>query len=307
MARRLVFVLVLVLEVTGKSEDEDEPFPLAHLLVTPSEHRIRFEFPYVACLKPTIVSAATERLKLIIAYDGEPFAGWQSQAGGNGVQDHLESALLAVSGIKMRVHGSGRTDAGVHALGQIAHVDVPRDRYPAATWQSALNANLPHAIRVVRASRVRGGHDGFHARFSTTGKRYLYRIWNAPYMHPIEIERAWYVPRKLDLARLREAAAILIGRHDFARFTANRGQREADTVRTIQRITITSRGPLITFTVEGDGFLYKMVRLIVGTLVRVGEGRAPVSFINDLLSPKVRARTHFTAPAGGLYLAKVLY
>jgi tRNA pseudouridine38-40 synthase len=250
---------------------------------------------------------AVERLKLVIAYDGRPFAGWQSQARSDGVQDHLESAFRSVIGIALRVHGSGRTDAGVHALGQVAHVDVPRQRYPPAVWMSALNANLPREIRIVRAVRVSGGHDGFHARFSATGKRYIYRAWNASYMHPLEIGRAWHVPRTLDLERLREGASIVTGRHDFARFCARVSQQEAGTIRTIHRVGITTRGPLISLAFEGDGFLYKMVRLLTGTLFRVAEGRAPVSFIKDLLSPRVHARTHFTAPAEGLYLAKVLY
>lgn len=253
------------------------------------------------------MSEAQERLKLTIAYDGRPFSGWQSQPDANGVQDHIEAAFLSVGGIKLRIHGSGRTDAGVHATGQIAHADVPRGKLSLATWQSALNANLPAGIRVIRATRVRGGEDGFHARFSAQGKRYVYRIWNAPYMHPLEIGRAWYVPRSLDRGLLRKAAAMLVGRHDFARFTANRGQKETDTVRTIRQVTVRSRGPLITLTFEGDGFLYKMVRLLTGTIVRVAEGRAPLSFIGDLLSPQVRARTHFMAVAEGLYLTRVLY
>jgi tRNA pseudouridine38-40 synthase len=253
------------------------------------------------------MAEARERLKLTIAYDGRPFSGWQSQADANGVQDHIEAAFLAVAGLKLRIHGSGRTDAGVHATGQVAHADVPRGRLAPPTWQAALNANLPPGIRVIRASRVRGGDDGFHARFSATGKRYLYRIWNAPYMHPLEIGRAWHVPRTLDRVLLCEAAAMLVGRHDFARFTANRGQKENDTVRTIRQIAIRSRGPLITLTVEGDGFLYKMVRLLTGTIVRVAEGRASISFITDLLSPAVPARTHFMAVAEGLYLTRVLY
>jgi len=250
---------------------------------------------------------AQERLKLTIAYDGRPFSGWQSQADANGVQDHIEAAFLAVAGIRLRIHGSGRTDAGVHATGQIAHADVPRGKLAPATWQAALNANLPHGIRVIRASHVRGGDDGFHARFSAKGKRYIYRIWNAPYMHPIEIGRAWHVPRELNRALLREAAALLVGHHDFARFTARRGQKATDTVRTIRRMAVGTRGPLITLTVEGDGFLYKMVRLLTGTMVRVAEGRAPLSFIRDLLSTRVRARTHFMAVAEGLYLARVWY
>ncbi len=250
---------------------------------------------------------ALERIKLTIAYDGTPFDGWQSQATANGVQDHIEAAFLTVAGLRLRIHGSGRTDSGVHATGQIAHADVPCGRLSPATWMAALNANLPDGIRITRASRVRGGDDGFHARFSAKGKRYLYRLWNAPYMHPLEIGRAWHVPRALDLDLLRAAAAKLTGRHDFARFTANRGQKEPDTVRTIHRIGVQSRGPLITLTFEGDGFLYKMVRLLTGTIVRVAERRAPLSFITDLLDLDIRARTHFMGVAGGLYLARVFY
>ncbi len=249
----------------------------------------------------------SERLKLTVAYDGTSFDGWQSQATANGVQDHIEAAFLTVAGLRLRIHGSGRTDAGVHATGQIAHADVPRGQLAPATWMAALNANLPDGIRITRATRVRGGDDGFHARFSAKGKRYIYRIWNASYMHPLEIGRAWHVPRKLDLALLRAAAAKLTGRHDFARFTANRGKKEADTVRTIRRIGVQSRSPLITLTFEGDGFLYKMVRLLTGTLVRVAEKRAPVTFITDLLDQNIHARTHFMGVAGGLCLSRVFY
>ena len=248
-----------------------------------------------------------ERIRLTIAYDGAPFDGWQSQATANGVQDHIEAAFLSVAGRRLRIHGSGRTDAGVHATGQIAHVDLPRGKLAPATWMAALNANLPDRIRITRASRVRGGDDGFHARFSAKGKRYIYRLWNATCMHPLEIGHAWYVPRKLDLALLRAAAAKLVGRHDFARFAARRAQKETSTVRTIHRIGLQVRGPLITLTFEGDGFLYKMVRLLTGTIVRVAEKRAPVSFVTDLLDTRIKARTHFMGVAGGLYLARVFY
>ncbi len=253
------------------------------------------------------MAEALDRLKLTVAYDGAPFDGWQSQATANGVQDHLEAAFLAVAGLRLRVHGSGRTDAGVHATGQIAHADVPRGKLAPATWQAALNANLPRGIRIVRATRVRGGDAGFHARFSAKGKRYIYRIWNAPYLHPLEIGRAWHVPRTLDFALLREAAALLVGRHDFARFTAKRRQKETGTVRTIHRLAVQVRGPKITLTVEGDGFLYKMVRLLTGTIIRVAEKRASLSFITDLLDLRVQARTHFMAVADGLCLARVFY
>ena len=253
------------------------------------------------------MAEALERIRLTVAYDGTPFDGWQSQATANGVQDHIEAAFLAVAGLRLRIHGSGRTDAGVHATGQIAHVDLPRGKLAPATWQAALNANLPDGIRITRTSRVRGGDAGFHSRFSAKGKRYIYRLWNASYMHPLEIGRAWHVPRALDLAKLRAAAALLVGRHDFARFTAKRGQRESGTVRTIRRIGVRTRGPLITLTFEGDGFLYKMVRLLTGSIVRVAERRAPVSYITDLLDLNVRTRTHFMAVAEGLYLSRVFY
>jgi len=253
------------------------------------------------------MAEALERIKLTVAYDGAPFDGWQSQATANGVQDHIEAAFFAVGGLRLRIHGSGRTDAGVHANAQIAHADVPRARFAPATWMAALNANLPNGIRITRAVRVKGGEDGFHARFSATGKRYVYRLWNASYMHPLEIGRAWHVPRVLDFTLLRAAATMLAGRHDFARFTANRGQKEPDTVRTIHRVGIKTRGPLIVLTFEGDGFLYKMVRLLTGTMVRVAEKRAPLSFIADLLNPAAPARTHFMAVAEGLYLSRVFY
>jgi tRNA pseudouridine38-40 synthase len=252
--------------------------------------------------------SAVERLKITVAYDGSPFDGWQSQAHANGVQDHIEAAFLAVGGIPQRIHGSGRTDAGVHATGQVAHVDVPRGRLTPATWAAALNANLPLTIRIIRVSRVRGGEAGFHARFTAKRKRYTYRLWNASYMHPLEVRRAWHVPRELDLALLRQAAALLIGRHDFARFTAkSRGRPDPGTVRTLHSIGIRRQGPLITLTFEGDGFLYKMVRLLTGTIIRVAEKRAPLSYITDLLSPHVQTRTHFMAVAEGLYLTRVFY
>jgi tRNA pseudouridine38-40 synthase len=249
----------------------------------------------------------TERLKLIIAYDGRPFSGWQSQAGGKSVQDLLESAFAKICGEDVCVQGSGRTDSGVHAHGQVAHVDVPRGKYPPATWLSALNANLPAAIRVLRAVRVRGGSEGFHARFDAKGKRYVYRIWNDGWMHPMQVGRAWHTSRPIDIATLRAAAALLVGTHDFAGFAANRGKKETSTTRTITRTRVTGRAPLITLTFEGDGFLYKMVRLLTGAIVRIAQGRAPFGLIADLLASKGRIKSPLAAPAEGLYLDRVYY
>ncbi len=244
------------------------------------------------------------RLKLLIAYDGRKFRGWQSQATRDGVQDFLEKALAQITGTRVVVHGSGRTDAGVHALGQVAHIDVPRNRVPLAKWSGAINACLPHEIRVLRVLRAA---PRFHARFDASGKIYTYRIWADPIFHPMEIGRAWFMPVPLDAARLNETAQWLTGTHDFASFAANRGQPERGTVRTITSIRMVQRGPLITLRFEGSGFLYKMVRLLTGTLVRVAQGRLEPEFIRELLATPGLRKTNYAAPAEGLYLTRVLY
>jgi tRNA pseudouridine38-40 synthase len=244
------------------------------------------------------------RLKLLLAYDGRAFRGWQSQAGGDGVQDRLERAFVRVGGERAVVHGSGRTDAGVHALGQVAHADVPRAFLPPAKWHAALNANLPPEVRVLRCTRARAD---FHARFQARGKTYLYRIHAAPIFPPLEIGRAWHVPGPLDLAVLRACARMLTGTHDFAGFAANRGHPPTSTIRTLREIHLTSRGPLLTLRFTGDGFLYKMVRLLTGTLIRCAAGRMDPGEIDRFLAGGGQPKTHFQAPAEGLYLARVLY
>jgi tRNA pseudouridine38-40 synthase len=204
------------------------------------------------------------------------------------------------------VHGSGRTDAGVHAHGQVAHADIPVDnRMPTDRWLLALNANLPPEIRV---EAVRFVSKDFHARFSARGKIYRYRIWNAPSLNPFQLGRAWHFPNALDLEAMRQAAGAFLGRHDFAAFAANRGHAPKTTVRTILRADLCRRGRLLTLEFEGDGFLYKMVRLMVGTLVRCAQGRAPVARISELLADAGQSgKTTFCAPADGLYLMRVLY
>jgi len=246
----------------------------------------------------------TVRIRLLIAYDGRPFQGWQSQSKGQAVQDHLERALVELCGSRIVVHGSGRTDAGVHALGQVAHMDVPVAPIPEGRWQHALNSRLPQEIRVLKATRARGD---FHARFRAKGKVYVYRIWNESVLHPLEIGRAWHFPVPLDAERLRECARRLEGRHDFAGFAANRGTPVADTVRTVQQITIRRQGALWTLRFRGDGFLYRMVRLLTGTMVRCAQGKAAPEWIDELLEARGRVKTSFAAPAEGLYLRQVLY
>src|SRR5438874_745651 len=163
----------------------------------------------------------SRRLKMIIAYDGAAFSGWQSQSHRNPIQDHLEHALERVTGNLVRVHGAGRTDAGVHALAQCAHVDLPNGNLPASRWIEALNALLPSAIRIMRCQYV---SNDFHARLSAKRKIYRYRIWSAPVLPPFEYRRAWHIAHNLDLKVLKKATKHFAGTHDFAGFAANRGQ-----------------------------------------------------------------------------------
>lgn len=246
------------------------------------------------------------RLKLIVSYDGAPFSGWQSQANRNGIQDHLESALERICSERVRVHGAGRTDAGVHALAQCAHVDLPKRRYQPDRWVSALNGLLPPAIRIMRCQFV---SEKFHARFSAKEKTYRYRIWNAVVLPPFESGRAWHVVRPLDFDRIVLAGKEFCGEHDFASFSANRGTPETKTVRIIRAVRVRRAGPCISLEFDGDGFLYKMVRMMAGTLMRIGLHESSQQEIPARLrSPRkaiLRGRT--AAPADGLFLVRVRY
>jgi tRNA pseudouridine38-40 synthase len=244
------------------------------------------------------------RLKFTVAYDGTLFAGWQSQKHTNTIQDQLEKAFEQIAGKDLRVHGAGRTDAGVHALAQVAHVDLPNEKFSAARWTSALNAVLPSGIRVSRCAFVAST---FHARFSAKGKVYRYRIWTAPVFSPFERNRAWHVRVPLDFETIVEAARSFIGTHDFAAFAANRGCPEPNAVRTIRSAKVRRAGPLITLDFDGDGFLYKMVRLMVGATVHCASGKSNVGEIRtSLISPRI-SRLGFAAPAEGLFLVRVRY
>ena len=243
---------------------------------------------------------------MIVAYDGAPFAGWQSQASGQGIQDRLEAAFRLICSQPVRVHGAGRTDAGVHALAQCAHVDLPARRYSTERWVSALNGVLPPAIRIMRCRFV---PDSFHARFCAKGKTYRYRIWNADVLPPLENGRAWHIRNPLDTEAMAAAAEAFCGKHDFASFAANRGTPETDTVRTIRSARVRRAGSCVTVELEGDGFLYKMVRMMVGTLARVGLGEAfPDEIKTRLKAPRrVSSRGRNAAPAAGLFLIRVRY
>lgn len=246
------------------------------------------------------------RFALTIAFDGTGYAGWQVQKSGLGVQQRIEEALARLFPSRPQVHGSSRTDAGVHALGLVAHTDIPRTelRMAPVKLRLALNAHLPEDIRVTGVRRVPAG---FHARFSALGKQYRYFVWNHPAMDPLRRTQAWHVPRALDLAAMRQAAAAFVGRQDFRAFTANPGYPRASTVRQLGVCRVMRRGPLVTFIIEADGFLYKMCRGIVGTLVQVGLGQIPATEIPRILAGADRRAAGMSAPAHGLVLWRVAY
>jgi tRNA pseudouridine38-40 synthase len=244
-------------------------------------------------------------LKLTLQYDGTSYVGWQRQAEGTSIQGLCEAALQPLAGAPVHVHGAGRTDAGVHALGQVASVSMAT-ALDCSTLTRALNAVLPSDVRVIAVEDVR---EGFHARFSATGKRYEYRIVNAPIVSPFIQRYAWHVIPPLDFGGMRQASAALVGQHDFAAFRAA-GSASHSSVRTIRSLEWADGGgsdcPFVMH-VEGDGFLRHMVRSIVGTLVEVGLGRVPVDAVGRILASKSRAQAGPTAPARGLFLAQVQY
>ena len=244
-------------------------------------------------------------LKLTLQYDGTDYVGWQRQASGTSIQGLLEDALRPIEGADVAVHGAGRTDAGVHALGQVASVKLTASIAP-VTLARALNAVLPLDVRVAGAEDVPGD---FHARFSASGKLYEYRIVNAPFASPFVRRYVWHVIPRLDSDAMRDAAVRLVGEHDFAAFQGT-GTDVRSSVRTVRRIEWSGSGgpddPL-AMRIEGDGFLRHMVRNIAGTLVEIGLGRSPADRIEAILASRDRARAGATAPAAGLVLREVLY
>ncbi len=246
------------------------------------------------------------KIKLTIAYDGTHYAGWQTQKIGIGVQQKIEEALGKLLPREIRLHSSSRTDTGVHALGMIAHLELPRMELKMTPEKLALalNAHLPEDIRIMSA--VSCPLD-FHARFDATGKQYRYFVWNHAARHPLWGHVTWHVPQPLNLRAMREAARQLLGCHDFKAFAANRQYPMPSTVRTLRRCDMKRQGPLLTFILEGDGFLYKMCRGIVGTLVQLGRGKFEADALASILASKDRRVAGMTAPAHGLVLWKVYY
>jgi len=247
---------------------------------------------------------AIRRFKMVIAYDGTSYAGWQVQPRHPSVQQTVENALETIVGHDVKVHGSGRTDQGVHARGQVAHVDLAC-RMSAESVGRALNARLPRDIRILKVARAR---PDFHARRSAAGKEYRYCVWNAETVLPDRRLYAAHVYRPLDVAAMRDAARRFVGRHDFASFTANPQRKVESTVRTVFACTVSKRGKEIVFRVSGDGFLYKQVRSMVGFLLRVGEGAERPEAVSELLASRAPRQARVpSAPPQGLFLWRVWY
>ena len=242
-------------------------------------------------------------LKLTLAYDGTNYVGWQRQANGLAVQQLVEDAFAPLAGgVPPTVAGASRTDAGVHALGQVASVTVDFDVDTAAV-QRALNVRLPADIRV---THVADATPGFHARHHATSKTYRYRIITTPVLSPFDRWFVWHSPEPRDIALMQRAAAAFVGRHDFASFQA-RGASVRDTVRTIARLSVEPVQDGIVIDVAGDGFLRHMVRAIVGTLADVGAGLYPPESVDAMLGARSRQAGGPTAPASGLTLLTVDY
>lgn len=246
------------------------------------------------------------RIKLTIAYDGANYQGWQVQKIGTGIQELVEKSLKALFQEDIRIHGSSRTDTGVHAKGMVAHFDLAEAKlkFPAGKLALAMNAHLPEDIRVMQAVKTRAD---FHARFNAKGKQYRYFVFNHSAMEPLLRRTAWHVPRELELGTMKQAAALFLGKRDFAAFANNRDYAMESTVRTLKRCEIRKQGALLTFIIEGDGFLYKMCRGIAGTVVQVGMGKYKPEDVERMLDSKDRCMAGMTAPAHGLVLWKVYY
>jgi len=243
------------------------------------------------------------RYKLIIEYDGTPFAGWQRQANGRSVQEAIEDAVAGFSGERVTIGGAGRTDAGVHALGQVAHVDLARD-WPADTVRKALNSHLKPEPIAVLAAELAG--DEFDARFSARARHYRYRIINRQSPLTIDAGRAWQVRTPLDAGAMQRAAQRLTGNHDFTTFR-NADCQAKGPVKTLDRLIVRRQGEEILIEASARSFLHSQVRSIAGSLRLVGEGRWSADDLSDALAAKDRKACGPVAPAEGLYLVKVDY
>ncbi len=242
------------------------------------------------------------RLALTLAYDGSRFNGWQTQPGGEAAQDVLERALAAIAGQPVATICAGRTDAGVHALRQVVHFDAVAER-PLSAWVRGVNSHLPEGIAVRSATPVA---DEFHARYGAARRRYRYLLYRSPVRHPLLSRRAGWTFRDPEVARMREAAALVVGEHDFSAFRSSECQA-ASPVRTLEELSLQERGAFVLFTFTGNAFLHHMIRNLMGALVAIGEGRRPPEWIGELLAGRDRREAPATFAPDGLYFDGAQY
>lgn len=244
------------------------------------------------------------RWKCTVAYDGTQFEGWQSQPSGNTVQDFIEARLRVLFKERIPIYGSGRTDSGVHARAQVFHFDGDWI-HGAEDLLKALRTGYPDSIQVYRAEIV---PDDFHARFSATGKRYVYQ-WYEGFADPFDTRWHWSTGnRRMDVARMNQAASMLVGKHDFSSFSANpRDDRKDDPVKDLRVLAIQRQGSKVYLSAEADGFLFRMVRSLAGCLFDVGIGKLQPQQVVDILESRKRTNLVQTAPAEGLFLDEVWY
>jgi tRNA pseudouridine38-40 synthase len=245
------------------------------------------------------------RYRLDVEYDGSPYAGWQRQDGPHSVQAALEQAIAAFSGEQVTLRGAGRTDAGVHALGQVAHFDLARD-WPTDTVRDAVNAHLASAGETVAVLAATIVADDFDSRFSALRRHYFYRVVNRRAPLALARRQAWWVPKPLDAEAMHAAAQMLVGKHDFTTFRSVQCQAKSP-VRTLDRLEVTRAGEMVEFRATARSFLHNQVRSMVGTLKRVGEGAWSVDDVRRVLEARERSACGPVAPADGLYLVKVDY
>jgi tRNA pseudouridine38-40 synthase len=252
---------------------------------------------------PTVDAPPAPRtLRLLVEYDGTDFAGWQRQDGQRTVQGCLEAAFRAMTGQAILVRGAGRTDAGVHAEGQVASVEIV-SRIPNLGFLRGLNTHLPPEIAVLDVADMPAG---WSARHDARGKIYRYQVWNHPVRSPRHARRSWHVYDDLDTQAMREAAALLLGEHDFRAFRSSDCDRK-NTVRIIRRFEVRREGTLLSFEIEGTAFLRNMVRILAGTLVAAGKGKITPDQVQALLTSGDRTQAGVTAPPCGLTLVRVIY
>jgi len=242
---------------------------------------------------------------MLVEFDGSPFSGWQKQANAPSVQQHIQEALAVIEGRHVQVVAAGRTDAGVHAEAMIAHADVSAGRWQCSdrAYVHGTNSHLPESIRIVA---VRAVAPDFHARFDCRERAYTYRIWNRTTASALHAWRHWWMPRHLDVDRMREAAAHVKGRHDFSALRAA-GCQASGAVRTIRELNIWRDGCEVCISVRADAFLYHMVRNLVGNLVEAGIGKMTPAAFGELIDSGDRKLGAATAPAHGLYFADAVY